>query len=171
MGLFGTISVAADANANANANANQYHRYSLIGLAFVARMAMMGASCTTWVSTSEMLTTDIRATGHGAANAMCRLGGFFAPYFITEGNPLSLVGLVMLLVAFATAECAQRLPETGGKAMGDIERTIGLEHPIVTGNNDGDGNNDDDDDDDTDSEAKSFAIGVMEHAASYRELS
>ncbi|OEU20287.1 MFS general substrate transporter, partial [Fragilariopsis cylindrus CCMP1102] len=52
------------------------HRYILIGLAFIARMAMMGASCTTWVSTSEILPTDIRSTGHGSANAMARLGGF-----------------------------------------------------------------------------------------------
>jgi hypothetical protein len=89
-------------------------------LAFVARMAMMSASCTTWVSTSEMLSTEIRSTGHGAANAMARLGGFIAPYVITEGNSMGTIGVLVLLVSFVTAECASRLPETAGKPMGDV---------------------------------------------------
>lgn len=101
-------------------NANALNRSLLIGLAFVARMAMMSASCTTWVSTSEMLSTEIRSTGHGAANAMARLGGFIAPYVITEGNSMGTIGVLVLLVSFVTAECASRLPETAGKPMGDV---------------------------------------------------
>jgi len=95
-----------------------FHRSALIGLAFVSRMAMMASSCTTWVSTSEVLSTEIRSTGHGAANAVGRLGGFVAPYVITEGNSMASIGVVVLLVALATAELAGRLPETAGKAMG-----------------------------------------------------
>jgi hypothetical protein len=95
-----------------------FHRSVLIGLAFVSRMAMMASSCTTWVSTSEVLSTEIRSTGHGAANAVGRLGGFVAPYVITEGNSMARIGILVLLVALATAELAGRLPETAGKAMG-----------------------------------------------------
>jgi MFS family permease len=98
-------------------------RFVLIGLAFLARMAMMASSCTTWVSTSEILSTDIRATGHGAANAMARIGGFLSPYFITQGNSLAFIGGLVLVVAAGTAECSRRLPETAGKAMGEAGGT------------------------------------------------
>jgi len=99
-----------------------FHRYTLIGFAFVSRMAMMASSCTTWVSTSEMLSTEIRSTGHGAANAMARLGGFIAPFVITEGNSMGMIGALVLLVSFVTAECASTLPETAGKPMGDTTK-------------------------------------------------
>ncbi|VEU39411.1 unnamed protein product [Pseudo-nitzschia multistriata] len=126
MGLYGAIAFAA--------NDNQYHRSLLISLAFVARMAMMGGSCTTWVSTSEILTTDIRTTGHGTANAMGRLGGFTCPYFITEGNSLALIGVFVLFISVVTAECAKRLPETAGKAMGDIKIESTIESPVSKDN-------------------------------------
>ena len=105
---------------NDDGDANALNRGILIGLAFVARMAMMSASCTTWVSTSEVLSTEIRSTGHGAANAMARLGGFIAPYVITERNSMGTIGVLVLLVSFLTAECASKLPETAGKPMGDV---------------------------------------------------
>ncbi|KAG7348645.1 major facilitator superfamily transporter [Nitzschia inconspicua] len=95
-------------------------RWSLIVFAFMARMAMMAASCTTWVSTTEILSTDIRTTGHGAANAMARIGGFLCPYFITQGNSLAMIGVLVMIVAVLTAECSRRLPETAGKAMGAL---------------------------------------------------
>jgi len=101
-------------------NGTTLRRISLITLAFVSRMAMMASSCVTWVSTSEMLSTEIRSTGHGAANAMARLGGFIAPYVITEGNSMGTIGILVLLVSLFTAECASKLPETAGKPMGDV---------------------------------------------------
>jgi len=104
---------------NNNGGISTSHRAYLIALAFLARMATMASSCTTWVSTSEMLATDIRSTGHGAANAMARLGGFIAPYIITERNSMGTIGVLVLLVSLVTAECASRLPETAGKPMGD----------------------------------------------------
>jgi MFS family permease len=94
-------------------------RAMLLFLAFVARMFMMGASCTTWVSTTEILSTDIRATGHSAANAMGRMGGFFAPYIITEGNSIRVIGVVMFIVSIVTATISLQLPETQGKALGE----------------------------------------------------
>ena len=96
-------------------------RNVLVTVAFAARMFMMGASCTTWVSTSEILTTDIRATGHAAANAVARMGGFIAPYIITEGNSIRVIGFIMLLVSLATAYVSRQLPETAGMALGQIQ--------------------------------------------------
>lgn len=105
---------------NGNDNDDTFRRTSLIILAFISRMAMMASSCVTWVSTSEMLSTEIRSTGHGAANAMSRLGGFIAPFIITEGNSMGTIGSLVLLVSLLTAECANKLPETAGKPMGDV---------------------------------------------------
>lgn len=119
LGILCVLWMDDDGNGSSG-DANAVDRGILIGLAFVARMAMMSASCTTWVSTSEMLPTEIRSTGHGAANAMARLGGFIAPYVITEGNSMGTIGVLVLLVSFVTAECASRLPETAGKPMGDV---------------------------------------------------
>ena len=102
-----------------NSSSSSSGRTLLVLLAFLSRMAMMGASCTTWVSTSEILSTDIRATGHGAANAMGRLGGFFAPYIITEGTSLRWIAIFVLLVSFITSVTSWQLPETAGKALGE----------------------------------------------------
>jgi hypothetical protein len=119
--IFYNISASNDSNED---DTTYLHRYILIGLAFIARMAMMGASCTTWVSTSEILPTDIRSTGHGSANAMARLGGFISPFIITQGNSLWLIGIIVLIVSLVTAEFASRLPETTGKSMGDISSPL-----------------------------------------------
>ena len=142
--IFYNISASNDNNED---DTTYLHRYILIGLAFIARMAMMGASCTTWVSTSEILPTDIRSTGHGSANAMARLGGFISPFIITQGNSLWLIGIIVLIVSLVTAEFASRLPETTGKSMGDISS------PPSSNNNDKktglmmDDDNDNDNDD------------------------
>lgn len=93
-------------------------RTVLVILAFVARMAMMGATCTTWVSTSEILTTDIRATGHGYANAMSRIGGFICPYVISANNSLNNIGLFLFLVSCVAAAVVWQLPETSGHSLG-----------------------------------------------------
>lgn len=117
-------------------NGTTLRRISLITLAFVSRMAMMASSCVTWVSTSEMLSTEIRSTGHGAANAMARLGGFIAPYVITEGNSMGTIGILVLLVSLLTAEFASKLPETAGRPMGDVseappKQTNGTPTPTI----------------------------------------
>ena len=102
------------------AHAENAPRAVLILIAFIARMAMMGASCTTWVSTSEIFSTDVRTSGHGTANAFARLGGFFCPYIITDGTPLRLIGLCMFGVSIVTASISWNLPETAGMALGSI---------------------------------------------------
>ena len=75
-------------------------------------------SCVTWVSTAEVLATEIRTTGHSAANAVARTGGFFSPYLVGGKLPLPTVGIIMLVIHLFTAFCASRLPETRGKRLG-----------------------------------------------------
>ena len=90
----------------------------LIVVAFLARMFFMGGSCTTWVSTAEILSTEVRTTGHSSANAIARLSGAFSPYLVSSEKPFDLVGTVILLVSLATAWASWNLPETKGKTLG-----------------------------------------------------
>mmetsp|Transcript_21188 Transcript_21188/g.52120 ORF Transcript_21188/g.52120 Transcript_21188/m.52120 type:complete len:497 (-) Transcript_21188:6029-7519(-) len=93
-------------------------RSMLLVFAFLSRMAMMGASCTTWVSTSEILSTDIRATGHGTANSMARLAGIVTPYIINDKTSLNMIGLFIFSISIVTAAATWHLPETAGMGMG-----------------------------------------------------
>jgi MFS family permease len=98
-------------------------RFALIVVAFGARLAFMCASCTTWVSTAEMLTTDIRTTGHAAANAIARLGGSAFPFIVTERMPFWIIGTTILCVSISTSLNSWCLPETAGRTMGTNERS------------------------------------------------
>ena len=93
-------------------------RSHLIVFSFLARMFFMSASCATWVSTAEILTTDIRTTGHSAANAVARLSGSFSPYLLTTATPYPVIGGVMFAISLSTATCVWNLPETQGMNMG-----------------------------------------------------
>lgn len=103
----------------------------LILLAFLARTFEMSASCVTWVSTAEILTTDIRASGHSAANAVARIGAFMCPYFIMESTSLVAIGIVMVLVHMFTICCTSFLPETKGVAMGAAMTNAQIQGPGV----------------------------------------
>ena len=112
-------------------------RIVLIAFAFLARLFIMAASCTTWVSTAEILPTDIRTTGHSAANAAARLGGFFAPYLVSSGNSQHTIGIVMLVISILISIIVSKLPETRGMTMGaaskpqrDIEIPKSAIHPM-----------------------------------------
>ena len=93
-------------------------RAVLMTFAFVARMFMMSGNITTWVATAEILTTVIRTTGHSAANACARIGGFCAPYLVQQSTPPLVVGGVMLGISLLTTLAVTRLPETKGKTLG-----------------------------------------------------
>jgi MFS family permease len=93
-------------------------RGTLMFMAFLSRMFMMGSSSTTWVSTAELLPTQIRNTGHASANAMARIGGAFSPFLVSEATPPRLIGIMMASVAFVTCAVSWYLPETQGKALG-----------------------------------------------------
>ena len=111
-------------------------RGTLIGLGFGARALEMAATCVTWVSTAEILTTDVRATGHSAANAVARIGAFLCPFVVERGGNASLVevGVVMLLVHAVTVLCVCRLPETKGREMGLLVAAEAEEETIISNN-------------------------------------
>lgn len=92
-------------------------RVLLIIFSFLARIFEMAASCVTWVMTPEILTTDVRSTGHSTSNAVARVGAFSCP-FIVQDMSLLQVGIVMLLVHAMAIMCVTSLPETMGKHLG-----------------------------------------------------
>lgn len=98
------------------------HRGQMILAAFLARLFFMSASCATWVSTAEILTTEIRTTGHSAANAVARISGAFCPYFVSSTTPFRTIGAVMLAISVSTCIFSWHLPETNGKSMGAVKR-------------------------------------------------
>ncbi|KAL3943664.1 MAG: hypothetical protein SGBAC_002284 [Bacillariaceae sp.] len=103
-------------------------RNTLIVFAFVARIFEMSGSCVTWISTAEILTTDVRTTGHSAANAVARIGSIIAPFLIEGHSSLATKGLVMLGVHSITVLCVSQLPETKGSHMGRIQVPDSSEH-------------------------------------------
>ena len=101
--------------------ANNAHRSILISLGFTARIFEMIASCVSWVSTAEILTTEVRTTGHSAANAVARIGSLFSPFLIEGHSSLVKKGLVMLAIHVGTVVCVSQLPETKGSHMGRVQ--------------------------------------------------
>jgi len=117
-----------------------YHRTVLIAFGFGARIFEMTGSCVSWVSTAEILTTEVRTTGHSAANAVARIGSLFSPFLIQGHGSLIKKGLVMLAVHAGTVVFVSGLPETKGSRMGlSQDDFIG---PV--GDTDDDGFNDED---------------------------
>lgn len=97
------------------------NRAQLILAAFLSRMFFMSATCATWVSTAEILTTEIRTTGHSAANAVARISGAFCPYVVSNTTPFRTIGALLLAISVSTCLFSWNLPETKGKRMGAIE--------------------------------------------------
>ena len=103
-------------------------RWMLVALGFAARIFEMSGTCVTWVSTAEILTTDVRGTGHSMANAVARAGAFVCPFLVEGKTPLERVGMVMLLTHAFTIACVSQLPETKGRDMGvATEDQVGFE--------------------------------------------
>eukprot|EP00751_Fragilariopsis_kerguelensis_P050434 CAMPEP_0171050028 /NCGR_PEP_ID=MMETSP0736-20130129/52098_1 /TAXON_ID=186038 /ORGANISM="Fragilariopsis kerguelensis, Strain L26-C5" /LENGTH=263 /DNA_ID=CAMNT_0011502605 /DNA_START=901 /DNA_END=1692 /DNA_ORIENTATION=+ len=98
--------------------ANDANRIVLIALAFAARIFEMIGSCVSWVSTAEILSTDVRTTGHAAANAVSRVGALFSPFLIEGHTSLVKKGLIMLAIHAVTVIFVSQLPETKGSYMG-----------------------------------------------------
>lgn len=99
------------------------NRTSLIATSFLARMFFMSASCASWVSTAEILTTEIRTTGHSAANAVARLSGAFSPFILNLNGSTSYTntGFIILLISIGTCFVTWNLPETKGQSMGAVQ--------------------------------------------------
>jgi hypothetical protein len=93
-------------------------RSHLIVFSFLARMFLMSANCATWITTAEILTTEIRTTGHSAANAVTRLSASLSPYILTNATSYPVIGVAMFAISLSTATCVWNLPETKGLNMG-----------------------------------------------------
>ena len=93
-------------------------RNVLITLGFGARIFEMTGSCVSWVSTAEILTTEVRSTGHSAANAVARIGSLFSPFLIEGDGSLIKKGLIMVVIHSCTVLFVSNLPETKGSRMG-----------------------------------------------------
>jgi len=100
------------------ASQKESSRAMMIVLAFIARGLAMGASSMTWIVTAELLPSQVRTTGHAAANAIARLGGAVSPFLINESVDMYIIGTVMGCVSIATSVIAWNLPETRGIALG-----------------------------------------------------
>ncbi len=92
----------------------------LIVFSFLSRMFIMGATAITWLHTAELLPTRIRATGHGLANALGRVGGMTCPFIVSRDNSLRTIGLTMFSVGLVTSIAVHQLPETAGRALGNF---------------------------------------------------
>lgn len=84
---------------------------------FVARLAVMGASCATWVVTPELYPTEMRATAHSVCNSACRVGAFCSPYLVFSAAPVLAVGLALGAANLLAAAASALLPETCGRAL------------------------------------------------------
>ena len=71
----------------------------------------MGSSSVTWLHTPEILTTDVRGTGHALCNACARVGAGVCPFVVNSGG---LQGVGWVMAAFGGVVCAAvwRLPES-----------------------------------------------------------
>lgn len=97
---------------------DQMQRQGLIFFSFLSRIFQMSGSCVIWVITSEVLSTEIRSTGHSALNAVGKVGGFVSPYVVSGQLSYPQLGVFMLMLNLLTAMCISRLPETKGVNLG-----------------------------------------------------
>ena len=103
---------------------------------FSSHMLIMSASCATWITTAEVFMTHIQTTGHGTANTVSKISGYFGPFLFQQQHmttttdngdseaPASytVIGWVVLLVSITTVMFSCMLPETKGKNMGEEQR-------------------------------------------------
>jgi MFS transporter, PHS family, inorganic phosphate transporter len=83
-------------------------------ISMVARLGAMGASCATWVATSELYPTEMRATGHSICSSLAKLGSFMVPYLVVSSVDFSTIGLTLAFVNFIASAVAFALPDTTG---------------------------------------------------------
>mmetsp|Transcript_1620 Transcript_1620/g.2970 ORF Transcript_1620/g.2970 Transcript_1620/m.2970 type:complete len:383 (+) Transcript_1620:55-1203(+) len=82
---------------------------------FLARLFLFAAISLTWVSTPEILPTEVRGTGHAVANAAARLGAFCCPYVVHNMKiPLSTVGVTLMASCTLAAMFTSKLEDTTG---------------------------------------------------------
>jgi MFS family permease len=97
---------------------SKHNREVLVMIAFLARMFIFSGSAITWIWTAEILTTEVRSTGHSVANAAARIGGFVTPFWVSSSTPFPVIGISMMSISIFIIACSRRLPETHGAPMG-----------------------------------------------------
>lgn len=97
-------------------------------LAIMARFWVYSGSNVVWILTAELLPTQLRTTGHGAANAVARVGAFAAPFVVQPQQSPLVVGTVMLVASWVCVGCARQLPETNGMPLEGEGATTTIQH-------------------------------------------
>ena len=101
----------------------------LLIMSFMARLFIYGAGCVTWISTTEVLATDIRCTGHALAKGISgRVGDMLSTMIMSRISQLPTVGLVLFVMSVWIAMTASDIPETKVKDLGSSYEFLGS-HP------------------------------------------
>lgn len=91
-----------------------------ITLAFVARGFEVAATSIMWLTTAEVLVTEIRTTGHSSSSAFVQVGALLAHYTvqgsISQHRPVLTMAVVYAFVILLVAV----LPETEGLVLGRV---------------------------------------------------
>jgi len=104
-------------------------RLLLISLGFLGRMCFFAGSSVTWITTAEILPTEIRNVGHSTANAVGRLSAALSPFLASNKRPYTTTGFIILIISWITALASSGLSETKSSVMGLASGTAGgLEH-------------------------------------------
>lgn len=90
----------------------------LIVLTFLAHAFMVGGTSASWIAVTEVLATEVRASGHATANVFALVGGSLSSYVLSNIYSSPASGLALFLVSLWTASTVTKLPETSGKEMG-----------------------------------------------------
>jgi MFS family permease len=86
----------------------------IVILSAVARLGVFSASACTWVHTPELFRTEVRATGHAAANAMSQIGAAIGPFIVYNLPSDFAIGLSIAIANTLCVICVLLLPETMG---------------------------------------------------------
>ena len=116
--LMGGVSVACLCFVHGWLQNSSVKQTLLLTMAFVARGSTMAAVCSTWVITPEILTTNVRSTGHGFLNGVARLTAAVSPFILQATTPVGRVVVICSVTALAEALAIWQLPETKGQVMG-----------------------------------------------------
>jgi MFS family permease len=127
------LATPRDAHGNADTS-----RSVLMTFAFLSRLFFMGGTCSTWVSTAEILTTEVRTTGHSVANAVARVGGALCPFLVSKSTPYPIVGVCLCVISMITATACHHLPETKGRSMGDTLSSATINEACIEATSTGD---------------------------------
>ena len=68
----------------------------------------------TWVTTPELYSTDMRTVGHATCVAFSKIGAFCVPFMVISSASNVTVGIVLCVINIAGAIAANFLPDTTG---------------------------------------------------------